>query len=414
MRYVFLVLENMIRNPLRSGLTAVCTVMLVWVVTLVWSILGFLDQATSEKTSNFKAVVTERWRLPSQMPYTYAASLVEGAARESSDLRPRDSMTWSFVGATLDPKNRTFENMVFAFALEPVKLLTMMDELDSLPPNEHARFAKVVKKLEDNRQGLILGRDRLAALNKRVGERVVLYSFNYRDIVLEMEIVGVFPDGRYDNSAAMNIDYLLRSMDAYEQKTGGKHPMADRSLNLVWLRVADSQEFTQIANQILSAPYYSNPAVKVETASSGIATFLEAYRDLFWGMRYLLAPAVLGTMCLVISNAISISVRERQTEFAVMKVLGFKPLHILGLVMGEAILLGATAGLLSAAAIYGGINYLLGGVSFPIAFFGVFYISDAAFWWGLAVGAGTAFTGSIVPAWSACRVRVSDVFARVT
>jgi putative ABC transport system permease protein len=413
-RFIYLLVENVVRNPLRSGLTAVCTMMLVWVVTLVWSILGFLDQATAEKTSNFKAVVTERWRLPSQMPFTYAATLREGAATDADDVRPRDSMTWSFVGASLDPKNRTFENMVFAFAMQPNKLLTMMDELDSLPPGQHEEFSQVVKQLEENRQGIILGKDRLATLNKKVGEKIVLHSFNYRDITLEVEILGQFPEGRYDGSAAINIDYLNRSMDAYEKETGSKHPMADKSLNLVWLRVDNTDEFTRIADQILSSPYYSNPAVKVETAASGIATFLEAYQDLFWGMRYLLAPFALFTMALVISNAISISVRERQTEFAVMKVLGFKPVHILSLVLGEALLLGAIAGLAGAAVIHLGINYLLGGVSFPIAFFGVFYISDSAYWWGPIVGMAAAFLGSIVPAVTACRVKVSEIFARVT
>ena len=44
-------------------------------------------------------------------------------------------------------------------------------------------------------------------------------------------------------------------------------------------------------------------------------------------------------MSLVIANAISISVRERRTEMAVLKVLGFA-LQILRLVLGEALLLG--------------------------------------------------------------------------
>ena len=45
-------------------------------------------------------------------------------------------------------------------------------------------------------------------------------------------------------------------------------------------------------------------------------------------------------MALVIANAISISVRERRTEMAVLKVLGFRPGQILVLVLGEALLIG--------------------------------------------------------------------------
>ena len=37
---------------------------------------------------------------------------------------------------------------------------------------------------------------------------------------------------------------------------------------------------------------------------------------------------------------------------------------------------------------------------------------DSALWWGPALGAAAALAGSFVPAWNACRVKVSEVFAR--
>ena len=112
-----------------------------------------------------------------------------------------------------------------------------------------------------------------------------------------------------------------------------------------------------MADQIVNSPYYSNPAVKCETASSGIASFLDAYRDLIWGMRWLLAPAFLATLSLVIANAISISVRERRKELAVLKVLGFRPLQILVLVLGESLLLGVLAGFVSGGLTWYAVNH---------------------------------------------------------
>jgi putative ABC transport system permease protein len=248
----------------------------------------------------------------------------------------------------------------------------------------------------------------------KVGDRVTIYSVNYREMDLEFEIVGLFPPGRYDQSAAINVDYFLAGLDAYEQTNGKPHPLAQKALNLVWLKVPDRATFDKLADQIMTSPYYTNPAVKVETSSSGIAAFLESYRDLLFAARWLMAPAILLTLSLVIANAISISVRERETEFAVMKVLGFRPGHILGLVLGEAVCIGLLAGLASAGGTYYLINHVFGGLSLPIAFFGVFYIPLAAIWWGAAVGVGTALAGSLLPAWTARRVRVADVFARVT
>ena len=121
-----------------------------------------------------------------------------------------------------------------------------------------------------------------------------------------------------------------------------------------------------------------------------------------------------AVLALIIANAISISVRERQKEFAVMKVLGFRPNQLLALVLGESLVLGTLAGFTSAFATYFIVNKVFGGIPFPIAFFGRFFIPGEAIYWGPLIGVGTSFLGSFMPAWSARSVRVSDVFARVT
>jgi putative ABC transport system permease protein len=415
MKYLLLILKNVRRNLLRSSLTSLGTMALVLVVTLVWSLLAFLDQITSEKKQNLKAIVSERWQFPSQMPFSYAETLADGAAREPTDIKPLDSMTWQFFGGVLDKENVTRDTRMFAFAMEPRKLVTMMDELDSLPADQKRDLEATVEKMEANRQAVAMGKDWLRILNKRIGDRFTLYGLNYRGIDLEFEIVGEFPPGRYDKSVVMNRDYLNAEVDKWpRQHNGQQHPMADRRLGLVWLRVPDMAAYSQVADQIESSPYYTSPTLKCETASSGIASFLDAYRDLIWGMRFLLSPACLVSLSLVISNAISISVRERRKELAVMKVLGFRPVQILVLVLGESLLLGVTAGFIAAGLTWYGVNHIVGGMPFPIAFFPRFYISDGALWWGPAIGGLAALLGSIGPAWSACTVKVTDVFSKVT
>jgi len=117
-------------------------------------------------------------------------------------------------------------------------------------------------------------------------------------------------------------------------------------------------------------------------------------------------------MVMVVANAISISVRERRAEIAVMKVLGFKPAQIMNLVLGESLVVGGLSGLIAATLIWGGINSI-GGVKFPIAFFPAFFIPGWALLWGPAMGCATAFLGSIFPASQARSVKVAEVFAKV-
>lgn len=426
-KYLLLMLKSLRRNLLRTSLTYLAIFVLVIVVTMIWSILSFLGKVTEDKSKDLKAIVTEKFQLPSQMPYSYAGSLSHEALNLPDAQKPTeaDLMTWQFYGGTLDPNKKTPENIIFFFAMEPSKLPTMMDDLETLDP-------AIVRAMEQNRKAAVVGKERLAKMNKRVGEKFKVFSMNYKDIDLEFDIVGEFPEGRYNQSAAMHRDYLNASLDDYERKNGKKHPMADKSLNLFWMRLPTSDAFEMVADRIGQPGKFASPAVKVETASSGIATWLDAYKDLVFAMRWLISPAVLITMSLVVANAISIGVRERLKEMAVMKVLGFRPRQILFLVLGEAVLIGAISGLCSVVFIIVGVNMIMGGFKFPIAFFPSFMVPVEwpkpffepeawlrwRFWnnaliWGVGVGTLTALLGSIVPAWSARTVKVSEVFSKI-
>lgn len=420
MKYAFLIFENIRRNLIRTILTGLCTMVMVVVVTLVFTVLSALDRATTEKQRNLKAIVTEKWQIPSMMPYSYATALSEGGAAsdDPNAARPEDSMSWGFfVGSTEEnPAKRSFENLFFAFIMEPEKARTMLDEVDTLTDDEAQPLLAAIQRMKDVPNGVIVGQERLDKMKKRVGDRVTVFGRNYRDMDLELEIVGTFPrePARYADSSVISRDYFNRQLDAYQRSHQNKpHPMAEKTLGLVWLRLKDRKSFSKVSEQILTSPSFTSPPVKIETSSTGIGGFLEAWRDIIWGMRWLMAPACLLTLSLVISNAISISVRERQLEFAVMKVLGFRPTQILVLVLTEALLIGAVSGFLSAAMTYAGINGM-GGLPFRIAFFPKFAVPLEALWWGPAMGSLTAFAGSVVPAWRARTVKVSDVFARVT
>jgi putative ABC transport system permease protein len=341
--------------------------------------------------------------------------LSRGAARNRDDVLPQDSMTWQFYIGTLDPEKLTRQNMVFVIACEPDKIATMMDGLFDLPEDQHRQLLSDIEKLKANRQGIILGNNQLIATNKRIGERFKLTGMSLsKGVDLEFEIVGVFPPGRYDTLATMNRDYYVNAFDAYPATHNGqKHPWSERNLSMMVLKVADSEAFARVAAQLENSPELSNPAVRCETMASGISSMLEPFRDLIWGMRWLFVPACLATVLMVIANAISISVRERRMELAVLKVLGFRPYQILILVLGESLLLGAGAGLISAGLTYTVINWVVGGISFPIGFLARFFIPPAALWWGPAIGGLAALLGSFLPAWSARGVKVAEVFSKV-
>jgi len=416
------------RNLLRSTLTGLATFVLVLVITLVWSVLSFLDKQTEAKSRNFKAIVSEKYESPSQLPFSYGEKISEGAPRKPGDYRidpNKNAMVWSFYIGTVEPGKQTRESMLFFFVMDPHKVLSrdehgkwtsMMDDIDDVSEDDKQKLFAALEEMRENPCKVVMGRARMAAIQKRVGDRVKISGLiTCQNLDLEVEICGELPGARYEESAVMNFDYLDAAIQAYNRgkPKEQQHPLTDKSLALVFLRVPNMAAYNRVAAQIDSSPEFRSPVVKCETLSSGVASFLAPYKDILFGLRWLLVPSLLVTIALVIANAISISVRERRVEMAVLKVLGFSPNQILVLVLGEALLIGCISGVVSGAFTWLLVNHLLEGIAIPIGFFSRFFVDAAAPWWGLAVGAGTALVGSIVPAWSARSVKVSEVFSKV-
>jgi putative ABC transport system permease protein len=151
--------------------------------------------------------------------------------------------------------------------------------------------------------------------------------------------------------------------------------------------------------------------VKCETFASLVANFLDSYSGFIWFIEWVLVPGSVFSMVLLIANAISLNVRERIKELAILKVIGFRPCDLLMLVLGEALLLGAGSGLAAAGLIYWIANTFFSGIT--VAGSEPFPVPWQAVLWGGGVGGATALIGSALPAWTACSVRVSQVLARV-
>jgi putative ABC transport system permease protein len=412
-----LLVRSLRRNRMRTSLTFVATFVLVFVVGGLWSVLHYLDQFLSDQARSPRVVVTEKWQLTSQMPMSYAGSLALGAARRPNDVRPTDMMTWQVYVGTTEPGSPSPDNSVVCIAMEPAKVLTMFDDIFTEMNSERGQgktrrremLEQYVHQLERNKGGILLGARRMEALNKRIGERINLFGMQYRNIDLEFEIVGVLVGGQLSNLGIFNRDYLNDTFDSFSRKFGYKHPLESKSLTTVWLQMADKEACARVAEQIDASGLYQMPAVKCQTFSAYVSAALDAYTDLIWGLRWVLSPAVLLIMTLVMANAIGISVRERAPEIAVLKVIGFRAWQVLLLVLGEPMLIGTLAGLLSAVSSRLLVNVLLNQYSDnPIDI----DVPIQALWWCPVAGFLSGLIGSVLPAWSACRLKAAQVFAR--
>jgi putative ABC transport system permease protein len=412
-KFLLLILRNLHRNKLRSVITCLAVMVLVAVVTMIWTVVYFIESFTKEKSSNQKAVVTDRYDMQGLLPLSYAGPLSQGAARKPGDKVPVDSMSWQFYLGTLDREKRTRDNLVVLVALDSRHLPTkagkkvvhkgMIDDLDPVDQG-------LVDKLAEKTNGCLLGRKRLRTLNKKVGERFIMKGSQPAGINMEFEIVGVLPPGRWDENGFMNARYLNAAIDKFCRANPASKPALDRRIDMFWVEVATRPDFPRIVEQINTSPLFTQPPVKCESYASLVANFVDSYSGFIWFIQWVLVPGSIFSMVLLIANAISLNVRERVKEMAILKVIGFRPCHLLLLVLGEALLLGTGSGVVAGSLIYWIINTFFSGVTVGAS--EPFPVPWQAVLWGGAVGAGTSLVGSLLPAWTASAIRAAQVFAR--
>lgn len=344
--------------------------------------------------------------------------------RKLTDVGIEESfMTWTFVGATLDPEKRTKENSFFLFALDPKAVSNgMMDgqglSKEALGEEGWNEILAVVEVMNESNGHIVVGEDRLKIWNKQVGDSVEFVSTNYTDLKFNCKIVGAFPsNSRLANAAAMRYDYLQLNIDEYRAKNGKDHPLAEASINLIWVRMPSKPAFETLSSMVNDGGVFNSPAAKMELFSSAVGTFLEPYKDIFWGMKYIIMPAIVAIMCLVVGITITIGVRERWVEMAVLKVMGFQPWQVVTMIISESCLIGIYGGMLSTWSVYFLPLLISKGtkaVGVKFAFFDNFNSPWEIVIYGPLLGIFIGIVGSALPSMNVRKIKVSNVFSQVS
>ena len=417
-----LVFRNMRRNLLRTALTYVALFVLTGMLTVIYGFVSGLDKFTKDKEGQQMVILTEKHSIPSQMPPGHEDRLRSLIEELDPADRPADvkasMMTWSFIVGSTEQGKATPQNSLFFFALDPDAISNgMMSEQglsrDELGEKTWAKLEKVMEKVKQDKRNVVIGEDRLKIMNKRIGDEITVYSTNYKDIEFTCKIVGSFPSGgRLGAAAAMRYDYLRSKLDDFERRTGKPHPQAERCLNLVWVRMPTKAAYEKLAAKVNNNSAFS-PAAKMETFSSLVGAVLEPLKDIVWGTKFIVVPAIVVIMCLVVGITITIGVRERWGEMAMMKVLGFLPGQVMSMIAAEAVLVGLFGGMLSTWTIYFIFWFLsatakAGGAS-PLTT----KMPDEILLIGPVLGIAVGLIGAALPSWNARKVKVSEVFAQV-
>jgi putative ABC transport system permease protein len=472
-----LVFRSLRRNLFRTALTYVALFVLTGMLTAIYSFVTNLSDLTKEKEGAQLVILTEKFGIPSQMPPGYfnqlrtlllqlprdsiprpltdderrkdGLPLKEGEPvtkadiekyftdKPDADFTPEEKtirnrlvnrsleenmMSWSFVVGSLDATQITKENQIMFFALQPEAIENGLmsgqglskDDLGEKLWNDLLNALEVVKQ---DKRNVVIGEDKLKLMNKKVGDEIKVAGLNYSGIDFECRIVGMFPTGtRLSGAACLRHDYLMSKLDSYRIQKGEAHPVYGKCLNLVWVRMPSKDSFEKLSGVVNKPGEFSSPMAKIETFSSIIGAFMESFKDILWGMKWIVMPAIVVIMCLVISITITIGVRERWTEMAMMKVLGFQPWQVMGMIVSESVLIGLFGGMLSTWTVFF-LPKIIKFICFITKSEENSFSRMTSPWeiiiYGPLLGVGVALIGAALPSWNARKVKVSQVFAQV-
>jgi putative ABC transport system permease protein len=289
------------------------------------------------------------------------------------------------------------QQMPFAqFSVDPDSLFDVFAEYN-IPDEQLEAF-------QNDRLGCVAHQGLAKQMGWKIGDRVPLQGTIY-PVDLDLKLVGIYEGPGNTGSLFFSWDYLDEQLQAGAGFGG--------NAGSIYLKCKVSDEVAIVSEEIDAMFVNSENSTRTRTEAAFQRMFADMLGDVQTYIRYISA-AVVFALALVAATAMSMSMRERTTEVAVLKAIGFTKTRVLAMVLGESTMIAVLGGLLGIAGGLGALH-LVSSVPATAALFPIPVSGLIGPWLaGLAlVAAGIGFASGFVPAVLASRLSVVDGLRRV-
>jgi putative ABC transport system permease protein len=386
-KFLPLVWRNLLRNKLRSLLTAVAIMLAIALVCFLRTMPAGLDYFLDNIARNTRISIHNKAGLVYPLPYAYLQKVraMPGVVAATS---------WSWFGGMVDPNDGVqFPN----FTVDPETVAEVYEDY-GIAPAQLADFQRY-------RDAAIVGRSTLQRMGWRIGDQVSLTS-PLLDSALSFRIVGEIPNARAPHFWFRR-DYLEQAMLAagrpYDQ------------LGTIWARVDDPARVEPLMREIDAMFRNSEAETATETEKS---FFGNMFGNLQGFVTVILIVTALVALCIVFiaANTASMAVRERIRELAILKAIGFRRNLVFGTLLGEAALLSTVAGSLGALlslALTLGMRSLTGGFAPSLGPLSGFVVTNAILVQAVFLAFFIGIVSGWLPSWGASRRSVAAILREV-
>ena len=317
MKYLHLIWAALFRRKARTILTLVS-------IIAAFLLFGMLDAVrTSFNQAGQSANGAQRLQTGSKL--SFIQTLPQALEAQISQVPGVKMVTYAnwFGGAYQDPHNQ-----VFSFAVEP-NYIDLYPEIEVSPAER--------KAFDETRTGVLVGEKLAKRFNWKVGDKIPLQST-------------IFPNREGSKNWTFDIVGIMHSKD---KKAGGFY---DQLFLLHWkyfdettpfnrgtvgwyvTRVADVNQADRVAKAIDAISANSDHETRTQTEQAATANWMKQLADIGLIVGSIMG-AVFFTLLLLSGNTMMQAVRERTSELAVLKTIGFSNHAVLAMVLAESMLL---------------------------------------------------------------------------
>lgn len=324
MKYFPLLWKSLWRKKIRT----LFTIGSLFVAFLLFGVLMAIRMAFTfgvEIAGVDRLVLIHKVSLIMPLPISYQARL-----QSTPGVDIATHSTW-FGGVYQDPSN-FFAQIV----VDPEPFMKVYPEY-KLPPEQMTAWLA-------DRQGAIVGVDLAKRFGWKIGDRIPIQATIWQPkgggITWEFNIAGI-----YDGEQGVDKTQFFFRYDYLDENRAGGEGVVGWFI----VKIADPSEAQAMGATFDGMFANSSAETKTTTEKGFVEGFANQVGDI-GTIMILIATAVLFTMLLIAATTMAQAVRERTSEMAVLKTLGFSGGTIMGLILAESIIitgLGGGLGLLA-------------------------------------------------------------------
>jgi len=311
MKFAKLIRRNLFRNKLRAIMTILLLAVIFFFVATLLAILDNFENFSNAGEGANRLVVQSAISLANLLPYAHEQKIraIPGVV---------DTAKLQWIGAYYKEKSNFFAN----FAVDVDKFPTVFDDY-KVSPQDLAAF-------QADRRGALVGTDLMKRFKWNVGDRITLkrqiFPFDP-----ELTIRGTYFHPVQTTSVFFPMEY-------FQQSTGNQG-----QVGTFWVKVRDPKQMASISQQIDAM--FKNSDYPTETFTE--KEFQQNFMSMMGNIKLLFTAVSTCAILMVILLAaitMAMSARERVTEIAVLKAIGFEQRLVLAIMLTEFILLTAIGG----------------------------------------------------------------------